>query len=960
MLAQMSIVGEQKLLTGQEYVECTFDAEHTNYHEVIQTIITDSFFLKKLTYESDVCIQEKEFYYLMNISVPSYVSAYDVEQGISHLMKKQQFSSVTICLNPLEDGYHLHVKLQANWIFNTLKFHGVMFGKDRFRQYYEIEYGDVFDNARHERSLKKIKEVFAKEGYFNAEVTGSVSYNETNRTVRVDIWLQKHEQFIIGKSSLEIQGDTHLDGSEKELLSTKITTRFMQKVYKTPYNLQTLNTEVASLKTYVMERGYLNATIELQEKVDYANKTVFLTLLLTLDKKRTLVFLGNSFFSQEQLFEMLLVFGRSLAVLPATFLAEEMIKLYQQKGFDHISIETREEEFRSFFIIQEGKRARIDRINLLGCQHKDVDSMIHRFFSSILDQYYDQDRVDTCINSFMKYYAEEGYIDAIVISQAYAENELGDSVLSIEIQEGTQYFFKHISVAEYESINDLGPFRSINHAEKPVIFNDVRLRDQHLWLVRYMQAHGKTYPEITPEIQKEGSYVSVVWHVRDQKKEHITFGKVIVRGDYTFPFDFIMREMTFSEGEPWDRDKIKRSLANLKKLGVFESVHIYPDAVTTSDTQKSVIVQLHPDDRYETRLRAGFAIQQATKEFSFTKLTYRAGGSFWIKNPFNCGDRFSFDADASRAERRIVGEYHRPWLGSQHVELIARGYGIQFQQPGKVGPRNNIYQVNQLGTLLGLMKHFDSSDVGGNIGIEWMETTIGDNSQSLFAQEVARAIQFEPALLDRKIPFFMFEPSLMIDHTDNRLNPTKGLFLLYSLKGMIPVQKSSLDSYFVRLILEQSFYIPFDQVVCAVRLRLGHIFHKDFSSIMPSERFYLGGANSLRGYDRDYAPPLGIFLDEKCGSQVVPQGGKSMINVNLECRFPIYKMIKGVLFQDLGVLSGNDFNDFKQRGVLAATGFGIRYDLPIGPLRFDIGWRWKGKDSLSPAYAWFLTFGHAF
>jgi len=149
-------------------------------------------------------------------------------------------------------------------------------------------------------------------------------------------------------------------------------------------------------------------------------------------------------------------------------------------------------------------------------------------------------------------------------------------------------------------------------------------------------------------------------------------------------------------------------------------------------------------------------------------------------------------------------------------------------------------------------------------------------------------------------------------------------------------------------------------VVAALRFRCGHIFYREFSAIMPSERFYLGGSHSLRGYDADLAPPLGIFIDDEHKEHVVPRGGRSMVNGNIELRIPVLKQVGAVLFQDLGALSGTMFANFKPQDILASTGFGVRIFTPLGPLRFDIGWKWRKQIPSERSFAWFLTFGQAF
>ena len=49
-----------------------------------------------------------------------------------------------------------------------------------------------------------------------------------------------------------------------------------------------------------------------------------------------------------------------------------------------------------------------------------------------------------------------------------------------------------------------------------------------------------------------------------------------------------------------------------------------------------------------------------------------------------------------------------------------------------------------------------------------------------------------------------------------------------------------------------------------------------------TERFYLGGADSVLRYEAHLVPPLVNLVDKKVKKQLVPQGGKSMANNNIE------------------------------------------------------------------------------
>jgi outer membrane protein insertion porin family len=220
-------------------------------------------------------------------------------------------------------------------------------------------------------------------------------------------------------------------------------------------------------------------------------------------------------------------------------------------------------------------------------------------------------------------------------------------------------------------------------------------------------------------------------------------------------------------------------------------------------------------------------------------------------------------------------------------------------------------------------------------------------------------LHFRTDLVDKKIPYFFIEPSIYIDLLNDKLNPTEGMFGLVSLKGMFPLDAGT--SYFLKFFFEQGIFVPIKQSILASRVRFGHIFRKAFEAIMPPERFYLGGANSLRGYQTDKCPPVGSFIDDNGKVQWVAQGGKTMVNFNFELRMPLKKnILYGVVFQDFGVLVEDPDSLFKPKKPLAATGFGFRYVTPIGPLRFDIGWKWHKETAEESSYAWYLTFGHAF
>jgi outer membrane protein insertion porin family len=94
------------------------------------------------------------------------------------------------------------------------------------------------------------------------------------------------------------------------------------------------------------------------------------------------------------------------------------------------------------------------------------------------------------------------------------------------------------------------------------------------------------------------------------------------------------------------------------------------------------------------------------------------------------------------------------------------------------------------------------------------------------------------------------------------------------------------------------------------------------------DRLFLGGSNNLRGFAfRDVGPR------DRHGE---PLGGDSMARATAELTFPIVPKARGAIFYDTGFVNEDPY-DFSTAHVASDFGFGIRLDLPIGPLRVDYG-----------------------
>jgi len=137
-----------------------------------------------------------------------------------------------------------------------------------------------------------------------------------------------------------------------------------------------------------------------------------------------------------------------------------------------------------------------------------------------------------------------------------------------------------------------------------------------------------------------------------------------------------------------------------------------------------------------------------------------------------------------------------------------------------------------------------------------------------------------------------------------------------------------------------------------------------FVAALPaSERFYSGGGSSVRGFDQDVlGVPLIITNDG------LSLGGNGLVVLNLELRTRVGR----VFGRDFGVVTfvdgGNVFlnaSDTSLTALRGTTGFGFRYNSPLGPIRLDYGFKFTRlpfgtSGVLEPGWTWHLSVGEAF
>ncbi len=925
-------------------------------HDLVELnkVLPISFVLKKISYSADIPFNDQEFYYLVDLKEGATHCPIEIERAARYLLLKQKIEKVCIELSVEADGVSLHFALGGRWTLGKVKVKGIWVGKEWYSQYYLIEAGEGFDKDKHEHSIVTIKNKLRNEGYFNAAVSSSFEYDEALKNVYVTITINRATRFAIKENAVVIDGN---DNGQPVV-------DYLYKMFKHHlkggrYNKKAIEEQAEAVRRYLMQKGYLQASIELEERIFHKVSAVNLVWRITLGHKRDLIFFGNRFFTDKQLVETICQFGRSTWLLPASFLAQEITKKYKDKGFWDVEVTTQEEGDRSFFVVREGKRAKIKQVQIEGVTYFSPKH-IHSYSKKIVQRsFFDIELVNELYDELTSLYLKHGFLQVKIGEHHWVPHTDMGHILVVPVDEGVQSKIDTIVIPGFSTYQKQGPFLEFQKKVKPVAYDFICLQEQKQWLTKQLHQEGYLNCKISSQISQRENESTLIWNV--DQGEHVEFGKTVINANGSVAYPTMMKELLFEEKQQWEQHKLKQSFLRLKEAGVFNSISLTP-VDWYQDNVRPVVVKVQKDDPFELRIRSGIEFQNIRQYQTFGGLAYRVGGTFMVKNMTNHLDLARFDADVAQAHRHVRFKYYYPWLFNTPLHAVAQAYAIKYDQPGFIGSSTNLYTIFQHGFLTGIRYRNMWADVGLNLGFEVARTRIAKDD-ALTRQEaalVAQAIDFNPALLNKRVPFLFCEPTVLFDCLDNNLNPTKGIFSLLSLKGMFPTNETFANAYFVKVLAECSWFIPIESIVAAFRIRLGHIFHRVFEDIMPSERFYLGGAHSIRSYQSDLAPPLGCFIDRENKKRIVPRGGKTMFNANVELRIPTFTNVSLVLFQDLGLLSGDDLVDCKAENVAVGTGLGIRYLTPIGPVRFDVAWKWNRHPLDDCRYNWFLTIGQAF
>ncbi len=498
-----------------------------------------------------------------------------------------------------------------------------------------------------------------------------------------------------------------------------------------------------------------------------------------------------------------------------------------------------------------------------------------------------------------RYYISEGYLDAIVDSPQYhfsADGTHADA--TIPVHEGRQYFFGNL-IFHGNTIYDPETLRGqmLDLLSQP--YTDSRVEDISRRLQAYFKARGYYAVKVDatgePE-QAAGGHVPVI--VTLSPGPVYKFDGVNVTGLQRLRPSYVRNRFASLEGKNYSPDVLDEKFRELMRTGLFN------------------VLQINPQPEPGNYLRLDISAEEAkAKEFGFwigygTYVGYIFGVSFADRDLFGYGRPLTTSIEITG--RGYKGEivWDDPHFFESDVELKIRLSALTFDFDGyskfEIGARTE-FSYN-------ITKQYQVGVFGSERRVEIVDNDIKDK----FIGDTKYFVS--------SIGFFH-----TLDLRDSPVVPTRGLILGQTFELAANGLGSEIELF--RTTARASYFIPIGKTLLELGARAGLVrplteSTSDITAIPIDERFFNGGSTTVRSFgERDLGP------HDHRGH---PLGGEFYTVFNVEYTFPLYGELQGAVFFDAGNLlpdADNPGFDDMRYGI----GAGLRYKLPIGPIRLDYG-----------------------
>jgi len=689
------------------------------------------------------------------------------------------------------------------------------------------------------------------------------------------------------------------------------------------FQYRNLRSALEKLTSFYKAQGYLNAVIS--SSLDYqSDETVVLSFQVAPKEQAQIVFVGDSV-KKSLRNKVISKWNGRLPEEMSMAEAEKAVRLdLNSQGYIEAEVtgSKTEEDRESFYVlyVHFGPKYRIGQFTIGGESavsaksiKKTVAGLPRAKGKGLWALLYDFKRSKLRIESL---YEEMGFQNAVIdYPEISLDRETKTVDIELPVEQGRQSIVQSVAVAGNKNFSRDELLAVLNLKETD-IFSPPNLAADSNMLYSFYRAHG--YHDVSIDVQTlfddNLSQVGIVYDI-SEGEVHLISEIEIIGNDRT-PEHVIRRELLFKERDPLNMEHIIASQKKLYDLLVFRTVNIRPEYY--GQQRAKVLVEIQEDPRFGVSYGLRYNSEEKLEVFGQLDLINlfghgRSGLIFYRQNDRQKDLRFSLKD---------------PYI-----------FGLKL---------NTLYSISYLEETLG---GFRSEEFGFTVQ-QTQPLPFNSSISYLFRLNRVHTYELDP-IGPFPFDFTLFLPEFQAfwvrDTRVNRINAKQGSFLSLSSRYSPAFLKSDLS--FISFFGQYSLYLRIHPLlVWASNYRIGIADAFD-QVLIPSRRYFAGGANSIRGFERDMVGPYDPYLN-------MPIGGEATFIVNQELRFPVLKWLEGVAFFDLGNVY-RYLDEFDPLDVRTAAGFGLRLNLPAIFLRLDYGINLSPRE-FEPKTVFYISIGQAF
>jgi outer membrane protein insertion porin family len=733
------------------------------------------------------------------------------------------------------------------------------------------------------------------------------------------------------------------------------------------FNLQATNPDVRSLRA----TGYFRDVRVAAESTPDGIRLIYIVQgkpVLT-----EIRFEGNTKYSRRKLLRQVdAKIGEPLDDYKLAASAVEMQQMYQKAGYHRTTVraETIINESlgrgTAVFVIDESPRTRIVEVEFDGAEafpqrqlRRAIKTRRWWVFSwltgsgKLKDEQFQDDRL-----RLVEFYQDRGYLDFDIREITFEEPDPQRLTIRFHIFEGVQYRVGNVEFVGNELFSDEEIRNGIVVMGRNVqprmlegsVFTPRGLQEDIQAIQDFYGARGHIGRGEADRIpvmalkqpNLERGTMDLVYQVEEGTPSYIE--KIEIKGNTRTRDRVLRRELAVAPGEVFNMVRVQISQERLRGLQYFNKVETEVDPTDIPD-RKNLVIGVEEGSSGSFFAGAGFS--SIENLFGFVGMTQ---GNFDLFNPpyfTGGGQRLRLQATIGTRQQNYELRFVEPWFLGRRLQFELDLYHRDIRY------FSDVYNQTETGARVGLVQALWRENLRAglsytieNIGIDFRDALTQTNlvvqpgpgrsrSSSVQVPRISSELAQEQGnWLVSKVGF-----SLAYDTRGGGLLPNRGQRTEF--RPTLAGGPFGGDVDFYKLQLESAWYFRglAPGHVIEVLGRMGTVEpygNSDRTHIW--DRFYLGGAYTMRGYRyRDVGPK------DSLGE---PIGGDSYWMGSVEYSLPIIERLRFALFYDIGAVNRRSF-DFDASNYHDNWGLGLRINIPqLGPLRLDYGFPIRHDDTV--------------